>query len=216
MDYCDPADLYSYGLPRGSVPNAARLVTAADATLNTLTLGDHGLADDDAFMLRPEGGVTASMAAPLVANTTYYAAVVSDHTFSARAAPGGSVIDLTTAGARMVLVVPLPIPSAIRWASNVLDQFLPAHAVPLDSDNIPEILRATCAELAAGKVLGIMGRQSKTIAGMIETASKLVARWAKGVPIRGENSPTTHTNLAQSASVAWCDRRGWSRFGGIS
>ncbi len=216
MDYCDPADLYSYGLPRGSVPNAARLVASTDTTANTFTLGDHGLADNDPFMLRPEGGTTASMAAPLTANVTYYAAVVSDHQFSARAAPDGAVIDLTTAGARMVLVVPLPIPAAITWASSVLDQFLPAHAAPLEGMPIPPVLRATCAELAAGKVLKVMGRQSKTITDMIKDASVLVQRWAKGVPIRGENAPETHTNLARPATAPWCDRRGWQRFGGIS
>jgi hypothetical protein len=197
------------------VPNNGRLVTSVDTAGNTLTLGDHGLSEDDAFSLRPEGGVTASMAAPLVANTTYFAGVVSDSLFKAKATAGGSAIDLTTAGARMVLVVPLPISAVIRWASSMLDQFLPAHAVPLDGESIPEILRATCAELAAGKLLRVSGKSSKTITAMIEDAGKLVQRWGKGVPLRGENAPTTHTNLARSASLPYNDARGWNRFGGI-
>jgi hypothetical protein len=192
------------------------LVVSVDTAANTLTLGDHGLADNDAFSLRPEGGVTASMSAPLVANVTYYALVVSDSLFSARAAPSGAAIDLTTTGARMVLVVPLPIPAAIRWASSLLEQFIPAHAAPLEGDPIPTILRATCAELAANKVLQVTGRQSKSVTAMIDDATKLIARWSKGVPIRGENAPTTHTNLAAKATAPWCDRRGWQRFGGIS
>lgn len=215
MDYCDTSDLYSHGLPRGSVPNPGRLVVSVDTTGNTLTLGDHGLSEDDVFTLRPEGGVTASMASPLVSGTTYFAGVVSDSLFQVKASEGGPVIDLTTAGARMVLVVPLPLAAAIRWASSMIDQFLPAHAVPLDSGSIPEILRATTAELAAGKVLRMAGKSSKTITAMIEEAGKLVARWGKGVPLRGENAPTTHTNLAKSATLPYNDARGWNRFGGI-
>ncbi len=215
MNYCDPADLYSHGLPRGSVPNNGRLVSSVDTSANTLILADHGLATDDEFSLRPEGGVTASMASPLVANTTYFAIVVSDSAFKAAATAGGAAIDLSSVGARMVLVVPLPTTAAIRWASSMLDQFLPAHAVPLSADEIPDILRATCAELAAGKLLRVTGRSSKTVTAMIEEAGKLVARWGKGVPLRGENAPTTHTNLARAATLPYCDRRGWNRYGGI-
>ena len=216
MDYCAPADLYAYGLPRGSAPNPGRLVASVDTTTNTLTLGEHGLADGDAFTLRPEGGVSASMAAPLVAGVKYYALETTDDTWKAAAAPEGAAIDITSAGARMVLVVPLPIPSSIRWASSIIDQFLPAHAVPLEADQIPEILRATCAELAAGKVLTIMGRSSKTVTSMVDEASKLLARWSKGVPIRGENAPETHTNLARAATAPFADVRGWNKYGGIT
>ena len=213
MDYCETADLYSYGLPRGSVPNPGRLVASVDISANTLTLGDHGLADGDVFTLRPEG--SGSMPGPLVSGTRYYARDVTDDTWKAAATLDGTAIDLTTAGSRVLLIVPLPIAASIRWASNTLDQFIPAHAAPLDGEPIPVILRTTCAELATGKLLKMMGRNSKTIAAMLEDTAKIVARWSKGVPIRGENAPETHTNLARAATAPYCDRNGWNRYGGI-
>jgi len=215
LDYCDRSDLYAYGLPRGSTPNPGRLVAAVDTASDTLTLAEHGLSDGDTFMLRPEG--VGVMASPLVANTKYFAVETSDDTWKVAATDGGAVINLTTAGERMVLVVPLQIPAAIRWASSMLDQFLPAHAVPLPGDPIPEVLRAVCAELAAGKLTRLMGRNSKTITTMVDDAGKLVARWGKGVPIRGENAPSaeTRTNLARAATAPFRDPSGWNQNGGI-
>lgn len=213
MDYCDKSDLYAYGLPRGSTPNPGRLVAAVDVATDTLTLAEHGLSDGDSFLLRPEGA--GSMSAPLVANTKYFAVSTTDDTFKVAASDGGPAINLTTTGERMVLVVPLQIPAAIRWASSMLDQFIPAHAVPLEGEPLPPVLRAVCAELAAGKLTRLMGRNSKTITTMVDDAGKLVARWGKGVPIRGENEPQTNTNLARAATAPYCDRGGWNKYGGI-
>lgn len=214
MDYCDKADLYAYGVPRGSIPNPGHLVSSVDVATNTFTVAEHGLADGDVFTLRPEGGGT--MAAPLVAGVQYFARDTTDNTWSAAATAGGAAIDLTTTGARMVLVVPLNKAAAITWASSMLDQFLPAHAVPLPGAPIPPILRSTCAELAAGKLTRLMGRNSKTITTMVDDAGKLVARWGKGVPIRGVDAPGTHTNLARAATAPFRDPSGWNQNGGIT
>jgi hypothetical protein len=211
-DYCDPADLYAHGLPRGSVPNPGRLIADVDATANTFTLDQHGFALDDPLSFRAELGGT--LPAPLVSNTGYFAIPVTDDVFSVAATAGGTAIDTTTAGVNFIVNAPLPIASAITWATHVIDDMLPAHIVPLAIDAIPEIVRMTCAELAAGKLAARAGAQSKSLTEIVDAAGKRLARWAKGVPIRGAVVPKP-ANLAASAktTAAFRDQRGWKRFG---
>lgn len=214
MLYCDPSDVYQYGVPAGSIPNPSRLVDEVDVTDNTITLGDHGLEDDQEVVLRAESGGT--MPAPLDDDTTYFAIVVNEHRFSLAASAGGSVIDLTTAGSRLVLIPKLPMAAAIRWASRVLDEEIPAHAMPLsEGATIPEVLRITAAELAGWKLTKHAGGDSRTVGQVLDEAQKRIARWAKGIPMRDPNAPS-RTNLAASASAPYRDRRGWSQYGGIS
>jgi hypothetical protein len=211
--YCEPADLYSYGLPRGAVPNPGRNVASVNASANALTLDEHGFATDDPVTFRAQSG--GSLPAPLVEGTTYYAIVVDDARFSVAASEGGAAIDLTSAGSRVLVISRLPREAAIRWASAIIDQSLPAHAVPLTAP-YPEIVVATCAELAAGKLAGYSGAGAKSLADMIAAANARIAKWAKGVPLRGENtSHQTPTNQAAVAVVPFTDSRGWNRYGGI-
>lgn len=214
--YAARADLYAFGLPRGSVPNPGRLLSAVSTSANTLALGEHGFAEDDQFELRVEAGGT--MPAPLVAGVTYYAEPVTDSAFKARATIGGSAIDITSAGdaERVVVIAPLPVERWIYWASRVIDEMLPARVVPL-VEPYPEIVVITCAELAAGKGLGYGGASSKSLTDMIDAAKRRLDRWAAGIPPRGAGDEAqTPANLASSASVPYRDPRGWSRFGGIS
>jgi hypothetical protein len=215
--YAAPGDLHSFGLPRGSIPNPGRLLAAVSASANTLTLDVHGFDEDDPFSLRVEAGGT--MPGGLVAGTTYYAEPVSESAFRARSAPGGSAIDITSAGdpERVVVIAPLPVSKWISWASRLIDEMVPAHLVPFGPtlDDVPEIVRMTCAELAAGKGLGYGGASSKSLTAMVKDARSLLAQWAKGLPVRGDREKTTPANLAASATVPYRDPRGWNRFGGI-
>lgn len=210
MLLCDVSDLYAHGLPRGAVANPGRSVVSVDTTADTLAIADHGLAEGDPLTLRAEVG--GSMPAGLTAGTTYYALPVTAGTFSVSATPGGAAVNITTAGARVVCVTPLPTEAAIEWASREIENLLPAHVVPLEAP-VPDIIRMTCAELAAWKVLAIMGAAPKALLEVYDGAQRRLARWARGVPVRGADVPA-HAGLSMSAAPRE-DARGWGRYGGI-
>lgn len=210
--YCDDADLYLYGLPRGAAAVEGRLVAEVDTTADTLELNAHDFTGDEVVTFRAEAG--GSLPSPLAAGVEYYAQPVNEWLFGVAAVEGGSVIDLTTAGSRIVVLTESPREAARDWATAVIDDMLPAHLVPLSAP-VPPIVRMTCAELAAGK-LGYMA-PDKSLTMLIDFAQKRLQRWATGVPLRGENAPAV-ANLAASAAVATstADTRGWRRYGGIS
>jgi hypothetical protein len=210
--YCTPADLHAFGLPRGSIPNQGRPLASVSTTADTLTQDVHGLAEDDAFYLRVEAGGT--MPGGLVEGTKYYAKPIDEFTFQARATAGGAAINLTSTGdpERVMVIVPLPVESWIRWASRIVEEMLPAHVVPLVSP-YPEIVVMTVAELAAGKGLGFGGVSSRTLTKAVDDAEKRLARWAAGIPVR--NAPDqVPAGLAVSYAAPYRDLRGWSRYGG--
>lgn len=213
--YCARADVYAFGVPRGAIPNEGRLALSVDTVANTFALGDHSFATGDQVRFRAEMG--GSLPAPIVAGAVYYAIATTDDTFQVSATVSGAAIDLTTAGAEILVIAPLPIDQAIAYGARVIDQALEAHAVPLEAP-YPELVVMTNAELAAGKLGYFSGGTSKSLADMIVAAQARLDIWAKGVPVRGANTaPETRTNLAASApaSVLVCDRRGWSRWGAL-
>lgn len=207
--YCAASDLYDFGLPRGAVANPGHLIASVSAGANTLELDQHGFSEDNPVLFRAEAG--GSLPAPLVEGTTYYAIPVNESTFSVAATEGGSAIDLTTAGSRILVIAPLPVAQAIAWASRIIDDMLPAHLVPLTAP-IHELVKMTCAELAAHKLL--KGAAPKSLTATVDEARKRLERWATGVPLRGENVPQA-ANTAVSASVPYRDARGWNRYGGL-
>lgn len=211
MAYCEPANLYQYGLPRGGLPNEGRLAGSVSVALNSIELDGHGFATDDTVRFRAEAG--GSLPSPIAAETDYYVITVNDDRFSVSASIGGSAVDFTTAGSRVIVIAPLPLASACTWASRVLDDMLPAAVVPLTAP-YPEIVVMTAAELAIWKLGTYTGAQSKSLTEMVDFAQKRIARWAKGAPVRGANAPES-ANLSASATANFTDSRGWSRYGGI-
>jgi hypothetical protein len=212
--YCEISDLFANGLPRGALANAGRLVAGgggASISANTIPLDQHGLSLNDQFTLRAEGG--GSLPAPLVAGTTYYAIPVNDGAFSVAAAADGAAIDLTTPGARILVVVGINYAAAIAYGAALIDDMLPAHLVPLVAP-FPPIVTMTCAELAIGKLLQGSGSASKSMGLCVDEARKRLADWARGRPLRGANVPPA-ANVSVSATVPYRDGRGWSRFGGL-
>ncbi len=213
--YCEESDLYDFGLPRGAVPNPGRLAEGASASTDAITLGMHGFALDDEVVFRADG-VNASLPAPLVEGTTYYAKPVSQLSFQVAATAGGATIDLTTAGQYILVIAPLNVAAAIEWASAIIDDMLPAHVVPMTAPYSKQVVM-TCAELAAAKLAARAGSIGASLTAVADAARKRLERWANGVPLRGENAPDTHTNTAASAtSAALADPSGWSRYGGIN
>lgn len=214
-EYCTAADLYGYGLPRGSLPNPGRLVTAADASGNLLELDSHGFALDDELGVRIEDGVAGSaLPGGLAAGTKYYAIPVSESTFRVAAAPGGAAIDLTSAGSNFFVRAPLPIANAIRAGASRINDILPAHVVPL-TEPYPESVVRMNALLAVEYLLHYTGGGNPGLADMIADQKADMLRWAKGVPIRGDVVPPA-ANLAVSARGLG-DPRGWTPdHGGLS
>jgi hypothetical protein len=203
--------MYDFGFPRGSVSNPARLSPSVLAATNEITLDVHGFETDDPITVRADAG--GSLPAPLAEGTTYYVIPRTESTFALAATPGGSAINLTTDGVRVVVIAPLPVDAAIEFASRLIDDMLPAHLVPVPTP-IPAIIRMTAGELAAGKLAGRGGYVSKALADIVAEATKRLARWGAGVPIRGADAPPA-TGLSVSASAPLKDRLGWNKFGGI-
>jgi len=215
VDYCNPSDLYNLGgLQRGSLPNAARLLASASTTLDALFLDGHGFETNDPLTFRADAN--GALPAPLVAGVSYFVIARDDNSFQLAAAVDGVALSLTTAGARTLVIAPLPIAGAIAYASRVLDDMIPAHVLPV-AQPIPELLRMTCAEIAVYKLLVRSGSASSSMAEQMDRATRRIERWARGVPMRGPDAPAS-ANLAQTgAAVAVrrrLDARGWGRYGG--
>jgi hypothetical protein len=209
--YSTVSDLYAYGLPRGALPNPARLAASVLASSDAFTLDEHGFATDDPVSFRAEAG--GALPAPLVAGTTYYAIALTAATFKVAAAAAGAAIDLTTDGTRVLVIAPAPVTQAIAWADRLIDQFCPGHLVPFTAP-VPDIIKHASAQLAAGKLLAMRGATSKSIGDLVADVQKLLARWGKGAPVRDANA-TASANTAASATASDLDPRGWRRFGGI-
>lgn len=210
VSYCDESDLYDFGLPRGSLANPARPVVA-DATADSFTLDMHGFVDDDEVSFRADPG--GSLPTGLSAGVAYFVKRLSEYAFQVAATSGGAAIDFTTAGSRVVAYAPINLGAAIQWASRVLDDAMQGSTLVPLTEPVPEIIRMTCAELAAGKLMA--GRNgSRALHEVIDAATKRAAKWAKVRP-QGENAGKP-AGLAASATAPYCDRRGWNRFGGIS
>lgn len=218
MPYCTKADCYLYTPAlRSALRNPGRPADSASASDDTITLDVHGFVLNDKITLRPEAG--GSLPRPLVQSTIYFALPVDEARFQLADAADGSAIDLTTDGARIVIITPINFDAAISWASAIIDDQIPAHAVPLVAP-YPLIVVMTCAELAGGKLLG--GSESQSLSAIIDFAIKRLARWATGIPLRGANTATqqaTQISVSNDApsprSLPCTDREGWGRFGGL-
>lgn len=211
MPYCVAADIYEFALTRGSIPNEGRLVTAVDTAADALELDEHGLSLDGPVRFRVEAGGT--LPGGLVALQSYFAIPVDPYRFQVSATAGGAAVDLTTAGDRIVVIVDLPVDSAIAWADRFIDEHLADHPVPLDAP-VPEIVKMTSAELAAHKLRMVTGSTSQTLMMIVDMAQKRLDRWAKGKPVRGTDAPP-NVSLAASPTAAYTDARGWREHGGI-
>lgn len=208
--YCAESDLYDYGLPRGSIPNPGRLVHSVDLTANAVLLGDHGFSTDQPVIFRAEAGGT--LPSPLVTGTKYYAIRVDENRFQVSATLAGAALDLDGSAVRVLVIATLPVDASILWACAFIEDMLPAHVVPIDEDAVPQIIRQSAAELAASKLATYGGFSAPTLSAAIDTVTRKLERWAKGVPIRGVNAPKSAGLSARTAAPV--DSRGWGQYGG--
>lgn len=210
MPYSQPSDLYSFGIPRGAIPNPGRILAGISGS-GLCALDVHGLDTGTLVSFRATGGALPS---GLVAGTTYFALPASEGAFRVEASSGSGAITIADndQDPAVVLIVALDFVSAIAWADRLIDDMLPAHIAPVP-DPVPAIVRMTSAELAAGKVLSVAGGTSVALSAIVDAAQKRLARWATGVPLRGSDAPVP-ANLAVAA-VSAGDTRGWRQFGGL-
>lgn len=210
--YCTVSDLYTYGLPRGGLPNPARLIYEVNTSTGTFSLDEHGFEAGDAVTFR-EDAIDGVMPGGIVEGVTYYASRVNDSLFRVSASPGGSPIIPLSEGRRVMVATSIPTEGAIQWASEIINDMLPAHIVPIVG-RVPEIVRMTAAELAIGKLMARQGAATDALSAIVANAQERLKRWGKGVPLRGPDSPP-RANLAASASRAFTDSRGWRNDGTI-
>jgi phage gp36-like protein len=177
--YCTESQLYEHGVPRGGIPNPARLCYPSAST-DIITLDGHGFATDAELLFRVESGGT--MPSPLSAGTTYYAIPLTSDTFKVSTSAGGSVVNLTTAGTSVLVSTPLPIDAAITWASDLIDNMLVGNSTPLTAP-YPAIIQVACAELAAIRLMQLTGGATIPLTEKLAQTQKLIDRFAKGIPI---------------------------------
>lgn len=206
MSYCTPADVVPF-LPSGGLPAAPRTGTAS-ASGDYIEHDGHGLADGAEVLFRAPPG--AELPGGLIEGPTYYAIVVSPSRFQVAATEGGPAIDITSAGENFVWWSPLPWQSWIDWAAREIDSFLPAHVVPLVAP-YPQVVVTANAELAAAKGLAVTGGAEIDLGARIDQIAQRLARWAKGLPVRGvAQSRTAPATLAITSSSGAADPRGWA------
>lgn len=193
--YAERRDLYKYGLPRGTLGANARELGAVTASTDVLELGEHGFENDDEVLFRAiEGG---TLAAPLVAGTTYFAIRLNDATFKVAATAGGAPINLTTDGSTMMVAAPLPFDEVLEFYSRFVDGAVP-HLVPFTAP-VPIIVRATVAKLSAKELQRLSGQTSVSMAAAEAEARTLLESWGKGQPVRDARA-TEPANLAITAT----------------
>lgn len=184
-----------------------RLVVSSLAADDTLTLDGHGFETDDVVYVRAAEGGTLS--APLAEGTAYYVIRLNDSAFKLSSSEGGAAINLSTNGESMVVSTALPVDDVLEYYSRFVDDYVPAHAVPLEAP-YPVTIVATVAELAAKKLMSIAGQTSAAVSEAEERATKRLERWAAGVPIRDAAVTTAATNKAVTSTlVGGTDPRGY-------
>ena len=176
---------------------------------NLLTLDGHGFESGQPIEFRSEIG---SLPAPLSEGATYYALPVTDSAFSVSSVAGGSAIDLTSTGSRVLVIAPLPFAEWIEWASAIVESFLPAHLVPLSAP-YPALVVSVTADLAAMRGIQFVGGAQVDAQQRIANAQRTLEKWGKGQPIRGANAPRI-VNVS-AINPASADSRGWSTDGRI-
>ncbi len=205
--YATARDLYTYALRRGVLVNDGRLCASAVASTDTLELDGHLFETDDAVTLRVTDGGT--MPAPLVAGTVYYVIRLTDATFKLAATAGGTAINLSIDGVNVVVKAELPIAELLEAYSRFVDDFIPAHLVPMTAPYPVTVVRIVC-ELTAAKLLSLSGQASTTMAETELAAKAQLERWAKGLPIRDASaSPSASGAVSSSLSTTAPDPRGW-------
>lgn len=209
--YATRQDLDDFGgLPDGALSNEGRVAASIAPSTDTIELLAHGFQTGSPLTVRAAEGGT--IAAPLVAGTTYYAIRTSDDAFKLSATVSGSAIDITTAGANVIVAKMLPVDRMLEAYSRWVDDCLPAHLVPVlpDVNGVyPILIVKMVAQLAGVDLLHRGGKESDVVKTAALEAKAQLDRWAAGRPLR-DTRITSPANLAVTTTLgAAADQRGW-------
>jgi len=200
--YATRADVYNYGLPRGSRYLHARAVSSVNVSSNAIVVDGHGCDLDTTIQFDVDPGGT--LAAPLVSGTLYFARPVAglDGHLQVAATAGGPAIDLTSSGENMRLIVPIgpQMDAILETFSRWVDSMAIGHTVPFESP-YPEWVKYVVAvrtAAALARALGL-GTSADRILEAERDAIADAARLARGVPLR-DGAATAEANLAMGAT----------------
>jgi hypothetical protein len=186
MAYAQRSDLYLYGVPRGALV-APGLRTSVAPAGSSITIAGHGFETNDALVLRADPGAT--LPAPLVDGTTYYAIRIDDATLSLAPAPSGGAITMTTGLVGTMTRSPsldAAIQAELNDASHVVDDKVP-HLVPLPQPYPTRVIAIT-ARLAAYNILCLIGRRNDATLALKLDALADLNRYAQGLAMQDANA----------------------------
>ncbi len=209
--YCSRGDVNER--IQGGITFEGRLVSAVNATTDTITLDGHGFEDDTPVYVRPAEG--ESLPAPLVETATYYVKRVTNAKFQLAATASGAAINLTTAGGSTFVSREPPYDNVIEFVSRWADAFLPADAVPLEAPIHP-LVRGVVADISAKRLQNYDGKSSAIVDAAELAGKAILERFSKGLPLReADGITTTSTNKAIVTTITddEPDQRGWGSAG---
>jgi hypothetical protein len=211
MPYCSAKDVNAV-LPQGSLSNPGRLLESVDVTAGVLRLGDHGFVIDDEVTFRAEG--CGSLSEPLDPDVTYFVVPQGPHAFRLKASADATVeLQLYSEGGDTLVIAAIPWAKSLDWGAAMVDSYLPGHALPLSPPYHPRLVYWN-AVFTAQRLLSWCGSASADLNSTLAEARKDLEPYAKGLPLRGENSPP-RANLAISATSPPRDKRGWRAGEGV-
>lgn len=200
-EYCTDQDLYRHGLPRGALANPGQLVATVSTSTGVYTLDGHGFGGSSdrtpvTFSFQADGSLQGGVSA----GTTYYAEAVTDSTFQVyAAASGGTAMVPGTTGSLVVVVAALDLSDIREGVSRLIDDHLPAHAVPIAAP-VPAIIRKIAAELCIARVYRATGQSSEAARQIEIDAMAQLVRYRSGLPVR-DAAAGSSTNTAISQPI---------------
>lgn len=185
--YATARELYLTALPARALAPSPMPCELVDPSTNRIVLRSHGLAADEQVTVR-----ASTLPGGLSATAAYFVRVVSQDVIELAASAGGGAVDITSAGAGPLYVIPQSTPEQIelvlQQVSREVDFALRAHAAPLASWSalIPGIVaRIAAHRLAVAR--GLLRPEYKDAMEPLryeaERAQRLLDACARGAPL---------------------------------
>jgi hypothetical protein len=188
-------------------------VDSVSTSTGVCVLDGHGFGDSTertpvTFSFQADGALPTG----ITAGTVYYAESYTDSAFRLyAAASGGSAIVPSTTGSLVVVVAVLDLSDIREGVSRLIDDYLPAHAVPLSAP-IPAVIRKIAAELCIARVYRGTGQSSESARQTEIDAMAQLTRYRSGLTVRDAGA-TASTNLSVARPVTTL-QSGWGPTGG--
>lgn len=190
--YATLADLYLHGLPAAALAAQPRQVMSVDVSGNILTVPGHGLALNDTLRLSVNGALPSGLSS----TTLYYAKPVGGDMLQLAAAADGSAVAFGTVGSGVPYVheqIEAKLSAMLESWSRHVDQYLTAHATPLDSAPVHVtmlVCRLTARALVVTRGLGnpFYQNAAESLFSQEEADQRLLGKYIAGQPVVGAAS----------------------------